>query len=228
MKGLGLIGKKVGMTTIFDANGNAIPVTVLNLGPCFVIQKKTVATDGYDAIQLGFEKIKARYERRKVDGKVVRKAVNPNKPAAGHFKKANVEPLRHLFEFRVSNVDAYQVGQEVKLEEVLKEDALVDIMGVSKGRGFAGGVKRWHYKGGHETHGSMHHRAPGSIGASSAPSRVYKNQHMPGHMGSRKVTVMNMKIVKVDSEKNMVLVRGAVPGANGGVVVCRQAALSAK
>jgi len=228
MKGLGLIGKKVGMTTIFDTKGNAIPVTVLNVGPCFITQKKTVATDGYNAIQVGFEKIKTRYERRKVNGKITKKVVAPNRPIAGHFKKANVEPMKHLFEFRLNDVEKFQVGQELKINEIFQEETVVDVVGISKGKGFAGGVKRHHWKGGHETHGSMHHRAVGSIGASSSPSRVYKNQSMPGRMGGVRVTVQNVKVVKVDAEKNMLLIRGAVPGFNGGLIVCKQAILASK
>lgn len=226
MKSLGLLGRKLGMTTIFDADGNSIPVTVLALGPCFVVQKKTVATDGYNAIQIGFEKAKARFERRRVNGKVVKKMVFPNKPLAGHFKKAKLEAMQNLIEFRVEDIDKYEVGQELKAEQIFGENARVDVMGISKGRGFAGGVKRWHYKGGPETHGSMFHRAPGSIGASSAPSRVYKNQHMPGRMGGKRVTVQNIKVVKIDAEKNVVLVNGAVPGVKGGLIVCKQAVLA--
>ena len=179
MKSIGLLGRKIGMTTIFDESGNAVPVTLLSMGPCYVSQKKTVAKDGYDAIQLGFEKTKSRYERRKVSGKIVRKLVAPNRPMAGHFKKANIDPLKHMVEFRGMEVEKYQIGQELKVADVFEADTRVDVTGVSKGRGFAGGVKRWHYKGGHTTHGSMHHRAPGSIGASSDPSNVHKNKHMP-------------------------------------------------
>lgn len=228
MKSLGLLGRKVGMTTIFDDKGNSIPVTVLALGPCYVVQKKTVATDGYNAIQIGFEKAKARYERRRVNGKVVKKVVFPNKPLSGHFKKANLEAMQNLIEFRVEDIDKYQVGQELKVDQIFGENLRVDVMGISKGRGFAGGVKRWHWKGGSETHGSMFHRAVGSIGASSSPSRVYKNQSMPGRMGGKKVTVQNIKVVKIDADKNMVLVNGAVPGARGGLVVCKQAVLAQK
>lgn len=228
MKGLGLLGKKVGMTTIFDENGNAIPVTVLSVGPCFVVQKKTVETDGYNAIQVGFEKARTTYERRKVEGKTTKKMVTPNKPATGHFKRANLDPLKHLVEFKTDDVEKFQLGQELKLSEIFEQDARIDVVGISKGRGFAGGVKRWHYLGGPETHGSMFHRAPGSIGASSDPSRVTKNKHMPGHMGSKRVTVMNLKVVRVDAEKNMLLVGGAVPGAKGGLVVCRRAILAQK
>jgi len=226
MKSLGLLGRKLGMTTIFDGKGNSIPVTVLALGPCFVVQKKTVATDGYNAIQIGFEKINTKHERRHVNGKVVRKVVTPNKPMAGHFKKANLDPLNNLIEFRVEDVEKYQLGQELKAETIFQENTCIDITGLSKGRGFAGGVKRWHYKGGHATHGSMHHRAPGSIGSSSSPSRVLKNQHMPGRMGGKKVTVQNIKVVKIDTEKNILLVNGAVPGAKGGLIVCKHAVLA--
>ena len=205
----GIIGIKLGMTQVFAADGTSVPCTVLQAGPCVVVQRRTTQKDGYDAIQLGLVEFV--------------KPQRINRPMTGHFKKAGVPPLRLLREFRLeAPADETKVGDRV-LVDGFAPGEVVDVTGVSKGKGFAGGVKRWHYRGGDETHGSMHHRAPGGIGASSFPSRVWKGQHFPGHMGHERVTVKNLRVVKVDSEENLLLVRGAVPGPAGGYLLIRKA-----
>ncbi len=202
----GIIGKKLGMTQIFTENGTTIPVTVIEAGPCYVTQKKTVDIDGYDAVQLGFEDIKE---------KLV------NKPAAGHFKKAGVSAKRHLKEFRLENASDMNVG-DVVAADTFANGEKVDITGITKGHGYTGAVKRW---GNHilkMTHGTGPvHREVGSMGACSSPSRVYKNKKMAGQYGNEQVTVLNLEIVKIDAEKNLVAVKGAVPGARGGIVFIR-------
>lgn len=202
---IGLIGKKVGMTQLFDENGKAVPVTVIEAGPCPVVQRKTAGSDGYEAIQIGF-----RSEP---------KAKKVTKPLKGHFDKAKVAPMKHLKEFRleVPETAEYAVGQVLTVA-LFQVGEKVRVTGVTKGKGFQGGVKRWGYLGGPETHGSMFHRAPGSIGASSFPSRVFKGHHMPGRMGGETTTVKGLKVVKVIPEQNLVLVRGAVPGPSGGLL----------
>ena len=202
----GILGKKIGMTQVFRADGQVVPVTVLKTGPCVVTQRKTPATDGYDAIQLGF-----------VEGK--RKV---NKPIAGHLKKANVENVRFQREFRLNGGGDYKAGDRILADEFKPNDK-VDVIGVSKGRGFAGFVKRHNFRGGDASHGSMHHRAPGSIGASSFPSRVFPGMRSAGHMGNAQVTVRNLEVVEVDTEDNVLLVKGAVPGPNGSYVLVRRA-----
>jgi large subunit ribosomal protein L3 len=202
----GILGKKIGMTQVFRADGQVVPVTVLKTGPCVVTQRKTEATDGYDAIQLGL-----------VEGK--RKA---NKPIAGHLKKANVENVRFQREFRLNGEGDFKPGDRI-LADSFKPNDKVDVIGVSKGRGFAGFVKRHHFRGGEASHGSMFHRAPGSIGASSFPSRVFPGMRGAGHMGNAQVTVRNLEIVEVDAEDNFLLVKGAVPGPNGSYVLVRRA-----
>lgn len=202
----GIIGKKLGMTQIFTENGASIPVTVIEAGPCYVTQKKTVDTDGYDAVQLGFEDIKEKHV---------------NKPAAGHFKKAGVSAKRHLKEFRLENTSDVNVG-DVVAADTFAAGEKVDITGITKGHGYTGAVKRW---GNHilkMTHGTGPvHREVGSMGACSSPSRVYKNKKMAGQHGNEQVTVLNLEIVKIDAEKNLVAVKGAVPGARGGIVFIR-------
>ena len=202
----GIIGKKLGMTQIFAENGEAIPVSVIEAGPCYVTQKKTVDTDGYEAVQLGFEDIRE---------KLV------NKPAAGHFKKAGVSAKRHLKEFRLENAADMNVGDVVAVDTFAAGDK-VDITGITKGRGYTGAVKRW---GNHilkMTHGTGPvHREVGSMGACSSPSRVYKNKKMAGQYGNEQVTVLNLEVIKIDAEKNLVAVKGAVPGARGGIVFIR-------
>ncbi len=202
----GIIGKKLGMTQIFAENGAAIPVTVIEAGPCFVVQKKTEATDGYEAVQLGFEDIRE---------KLV------TKPAMGHFKKAGVSAKRHLKEFRLEDAASMNVG-DVVAADTFASGEKVDITGITKGRGYTGAVKRW---GNHilrMTHGTGPiHRQVGSMGACSTPSRVYKNKKMAGQYGNEQVTVLNLEVIKIDAEKGLIAVKGAVPGAKGGIVFIR-------
>jgi large subunit ribosomal protein L3 len=205
----GLIGRKLGMTQVFGEDGNMIPVTVVQLGPCTVVGVRTQATHGYDALQLGFEP----------------KKKNVTKAMAGVYKKAGVPaPMKVLREIRLQKTEAvasYQVGQSLTAE-IFSPGELVDVMGVTKGKGFQGGVKRHGWAGGDATHGSMFHRAPGSIGASSDPSRVWPGHHLPGRMGGDRRTTLNLSVVRVLPEQNLVLVRGAVPGANGSLVMIRK------
>ena len=204
----GIIGKKLGMTQLFGPDGTMTPVTVIKAGPCIVVQKKTVNTDGYNAVQLGL-----------VEDKPPRRI---NKPTEGHFKRAGVPPTRVLREVRVTeSEDATNVGDKV-LVDIFTEDDLVDIIGKSKGRGFAGFVKRHNFGGGRATHGSMFHRAPGGIGASAYPSRVFKVTKMAGHMGDARVTLKNLRVVAVDSDHNLLMIRGAVPGPNGAYVLIKK------
>lgn len=200
-----IIGKKIGMTQIFDENGKVIPVTVVEAGPCVVVQKKTVEKHGYEAIQVGF-------------GEVREKLLN--KPAKGQFVKAGVSLRRTLKEFRLENAAEYEVGQEIKAD-IFEAGDKVDVSGVSKGKGFQGVIKRWNAQRGPMTHGSKFHRAPGSMGASSDPSRTFKNKHMPGHMGAVNTTVLNLEVVKVIPEKNLILIKGGIPGANKATVVIK-------
>lgn len=199
----GIIGKKVGMTQIFDESGKVIPVTVIEAGPCVVVQKKTVENDGYCAVQLGFGDIRAK---------------RVNKPEAGHFKKADVALKRTLKEFRFADTESLNVGDIIKADTFAAGD-VVDVSGTSKGKGFAGTIKRHNNSRIKETHGSGPvHRHAGSMGACSSPSRIFKGKGMPGHMGSEKVTVQNLVVVKVDTENNLIAIKGAVPGPNGGTV----------
>ena len=200
-----ILGKKIGMTQIFTEDGLVIPVTVIEAGPVTVVQKKTVETDGYNAIQVGY-----------VDAKD--KALT--KPEKGHFAKAGVANKRVLKEFRLEDDSAYNVGDEIKAD-VFAEGDKIDVTGISKGHGYAGTVKRWGTHRGPMTHGSGYHRGVGSMGACSTPSRVMKNKRLPGHMGVEQVTVQNLDVVKVDAEKNIILVKGAVPGPKGGVVTIK-------
>ena len=202
-----IIGKKVGMTQIFDENGRVIPVTVVEAGPCVVVQKKTIEKDGYEAIQVGF-------------GDVREKLVNS--PRKGHFAKAGVSLRRTLKEFRLENANEYEVGQEITADVFVAGDK-VDVSGVSKGKGFQGPIKRHGQSRGPESHGSRYHRRPGSMGACSYPGRVFKNKKMPGHMGAKNTTVLNLEVVKVIAEKNLILVKGGIPGANKSTVVIRDA-----
>ena len=202
----GILGKKVGMTQIFTDKGVVIPVTAVEAGPMVVTQIKTVDKDGYNAIQIGFEDAKE---------KVL------NKPKKGHLAAANVLK-KHLKEFRVDSVEGYTVGQEIKAD-VFEAGAKIDVTGISKGKGFQGPIKRHGQSRGPETHGSRYHRRPGSMGACSYPGRVFKNKKLAGHMGSVKVTVQNLEVVKVDADKNLILVKGAIPGAKGSVVTIKEA-----
>ena len=204
----GILGKKIGMTQVFRADGQVVPVTLLKAGPCMVVQRKTPTTDGYDAVQLGLLEFI--------------KPARINKPLTGHLKKAGVEGARFVREFRLRPGDNdFKPGDKVLVDE-FKPKEKVDVIGVSKGRGFAGVVRRHHFGGGDATHGGMHHRAPGSIGASSYPSRVLPGMRMGGHMGDEQVTVRNLEIVDVDLEDNLLVVKGAVPGPNGAYVLVRR------
>jgi large subunit ribosomal protein L3 len=202
----GILGKKLGMTQVFDADGKMIPVTVIEAGPCTVIQKKTVQNDGYEAIQIGFQS---------------KKAQRVNKAQMGHFRTAGKGAFAVLQEVEIPD-PSIEVGAEIKVD-MFKEGDFVDVCGQSKGRGFTGVMKRWNFAGGRATHGSMFHRAPGSIGASAYPSRVIKNMKMAGHYGNEKTTTLNLKVVAVHPEKNLLLVRGSVPGSKDGMVFVRHA-----
>lgn len=197
-----ILGKKVGMTQIFDDEGEVIPVTVIEAGPCSVVQKKTEEKDGYKAIQLGFGEAK--------ESKL-------NKPLKGHFDKYGVEPKEYIREVRINEEDEYEVGDEIKADIFAVGDR-VDVTGTSKGKGFAGTVKRWNFNLGPKTHGSRNYRLPGSIGASADPARVFKGKKMPGRMGREQVTIQNLKVAKVDPEKNILAVKGAVPGPKKALV----------
>lgn len=201
----GLIGRKMGMTQVFGEDGKHVPVTVIQAGPCPVVEVREKTRHGYNALQLGFEP----------------KTKNVTKPQAGHFKKAGVPTLRVLKELRLEKVDGYKVGQTLTVG-LFSPDQLVDVSGVSKGKGFQGGVKRHGWHGGGASHGSMFHRAPGSIGASSDPSRVWPGHRLPGRMGGDRRTVLNLRVVRVFPEQNLLVVRGAVPGPIGSLVVVRK------
>jgi large subunit ribosomal protein L3 len=205
----GIIGRKVGMTQVFAKDGTAVPGTVLKAGPCVVVQAKVSATDGYEAVQLGL---------------VEERPARVRKPLAGHYKKAGVPPTRVRREVKVAaGAEAPKAGDQVLVNGVFADGDRVDVIGISRGKGFQGVVKRHHFRGGAATHGSMFHRAPGSIGASSFPSRVVKGMRAAGRMGADRVTTRNLKVVQVDAENNILVVRGAVPGAAGGYVVIRKA-----
>ena len=206
-----LLGKKLGMTQIFDKNGKVIPVTVIEAGPCTVVQIKTKDADGYEAVQLGFGEVKA--------NKVT-------KPKAGHFKKANVEPKKHLREFRLEEI-SYNVGDELKADIFTAGEA-VDITGTTKGKGFQGVIKRHGQSRGPMGHGSMYHRRPGSMGPTSTPGRVFKGKRLPGHMGMEQVTIQNLEIVSVDLDKNVILVKGSVPGNKGAILKIKDSVKSSK
>lgn len=200
-----IIGKKLGMTQIFDENGKIVPVTVVEAGPCVVVQKKTVEKDGYDSIQVGF-------------GDVREKLVN--KPKKGHFAKAGVALKRIVKEFRLEDISSYEVGKEITAD-IFEKGEKIDVSGVSKGKGFQGTIKRWNAHRGPMSHGSKFHRAPGSMGGSSDPSRTFKNKKLPGHMGNVNTTVLNLQVAKVIKEKNVILIKGGIPGPNKGIVVIR-------
>ncbi len=199
---LGLIGKKLGLTQIFSKDGRIVPVTVIQAGPCCIVQKKTRDRDGYTALQLGFGS---------------KKSKNISKPLQGHFKTAGTGGFAVLQEVRVDDVSPYDVGKEITLS-IFKVGDKVKISGISKGKGFAGVMKRWNFKGGANTHGSMFHRAPGSIGASADPSRVLKGKRMPGHLGAEKVTIKNIEVVEIRAKEHLLLVKGSVPGAKNSIV----------
>ena len=200
---MGLLGKKIGMTRIYSEQGQAIPVTVIEAGPCVILQKKTEAREGYNAIQVGFGS---------------KKESRINKPEAGHFKAAAKGGFYHIREFRVTDTEAYELGQEIQLAEIVKIGDEVHISGKSKGRGFQGVIKRYGFKGGRKTHGSNFHRRPGSIGCSATPSRVVKGKKMPGRMGGELITKKNLTVVDVRADENIMLVKGSVPGAKQGLL----------
>ena len=203
----GIIGRKVGMTQIVDENGNVIPVTLREAGPCPVVQVKTVETDGYNAVQLGFGEVK----EKKV-----------NKPEKGHFTKVKVTPVKHLREFRLADVSNVKPGDEIKAD-IFQAGEAVDIQGTTKGKGFQGVIKRHGQHRGPMGHGSMYHRRPGSMGPTSTPGRVFKGKKLPGHMGVDTVTIQNLKVVRVDMDKNVILVKGSVPGNKGAILKIKDA-----
>ncbi|SDZ31677.1 LSU ribosomal protein L3P [Proteiniborus ethanoligenes] len=207
-----ILGKKVGMTQIFTEEGIVIPVTVIEVGPMKVVQKKSVEKDGYNAIQVGYDNVK--------DKKV-------NKPLKGHFNKANVEFKKYLREIKVNNIDGYEIGQEIKADIFTVGDK-VDVIGTSKGKGFQGVIKRYNYGRGPMTHGSKYHRGIGSMGGSATPSRILKGKKMPGQMGRERVTVQNLEVVRVDAENNFLLVKGAVPGPKGGFITIKETVKASK
>lgn len=206
-----LLGRKLGMTQIFSEHGKVIPVTVIEAGPCTVVQVKTKDADGYDAVQLGFGDVKA----KKV-----------TKPTAGHFKKVNVEPKKHLREFRLEEI-SYNVGDELKAD-LFTAGEFVDITGTTKGKGFQGVIKRHGQSRGPMGHGSMYHRRPGSMGPTSTPGRVFKGKKLPGHMGMQTVTIQKLEVVNVDLDKNVILVKGSVPGNKGAILKIRNSVKSSK
>ena len=206
-----IVGKKIGMTQVFTDDGRLVPVTVVEAGPCKVVQKKTTESDGYEAVQVGFDTYAENRAQKLV-----------NKPMAGHFKKADVAPTRYLREFRLDNVAELEVGNELTVAQ-FEAGEKIDVSGISKGHGFTGAIQRWNQHTGPMAHGSKYHRGVGSMGANSDPSRVFKNKHMAGHYGVERVTVQNLEIVKVDAERNLLLIKGAVPGPNGGLLEVRNA-----
>jgi large subunit ribosomal protein L3 len=205
----GILGKKLGMTQVFTADGTVVPVTVIQAGPCVVLQKKEVTTDGYEAIQLGFED---------------KKEHRANKPEIGHAKKANTTPKKFVREIRGMNPAEYELGQEIKVD-LFQEGEIVDVTGTSKGKGFAGAIKRHNQARGPMSHGSRYHRGPGSLGP-IAPNRVFKGQTLPGRMGGERVTIQNLEIVKVDTDNNLLLVKGSIPGPRNSYVIVKSAVKS--
>ena len=208
----GLIGKKIGMTQIFDEKGLVIPVTVIEAGPCVVAQVKTVETDGYDAIQLGFGEVKAKHI---------------NKPEMGHFAKSKLEAKKYLREFRLDDISTFKVG-DVVTADIFAAGEKVDIQGTSKGKGFQGVIKRHGQHRGPMGHGSMYHRRPGSMGATSTPGRVFKGKKLPGHMGRVTITIQNLDVIRVDMDKNVILVKGSVPGPKGAILKVKSAIKATK
>ncbi|MGI6365852.1 MAG: 50S ribosomal protein L3 [Bacillota bacterium] len=207
----GILGKKIGMTQMFDQDGNVVPVTVLQAGPCPVVQKKTVATDGYDAIQVGF---------------IEQKEQRLNKPELGHFKRANVAPARYLAELKLDNAQEFEVGQELRVDMFEAGDR-IDVTSISKGKGYAGSIKRHNQRRGPMSHGSHYHRGPGSLGGVDA-ARVFKGRPLPGRMGGERVTVQNLEIVKVDPERNLLIVKGSMPGVRGALLRIRDSVKNRK
>ena len=206
-----ILGKKIGMTQIFVSDGRLVPVTVVEAGPCTVVMVKTEDRDGYEAIQVGFGELSEQRAKKLL-----------NKPELGHFAKAGVAPARHLREFRFEDVSSYSVGDTIKCD-VFAEGDKIDVIGTSKGHGYTGAIQRWNQHTGPMAHGSKYHRGVGSLSANSDPSRVFKNKHMAGQYGGERVTVQNLEIVQVDAERNLLMIKGAIPGANGSLVMVRDA-----
>ena len=208
-----IMGKKIGMTQVFTEEGLSLPVTVIEAGPCTVVQKKTEENDGYAAIKLGFVNA--------VDKRM-------NKPDKGQFSKYKISPKKFLKEARLADISSYEVGQEITVDTMFAAGDKIDVSGISKGKGFQGTIKRYGHKGGAETHGSMYHRRVGSMGANTHPARVFKGKKLPGHMGYDNVTIQNLDVVRVDAERNLILVKGAVPGAKGALLIIRDSVKSGK
>lgn len=206
-----IVGKKIGMTQIFTEDGRLVPVTVIEAGPCTVVQTKTVETDGYNAVRVGFGDLTENRAKKLL-----------NKPELGLFAKTGVSAKRTLREFRFEDCSSYKVGDEIKVDQFASGEK-IDITGTSKGHGFTGAIQRWNQHTGPMAHGSKYHRGVGSLSANSDPSRVFKNKHMSGHYGVDRVTVQNLEVVKVDAERNLLMVKGAVPGPNGGLLIVRDA-----
>lgn len=212
MPGKGLIGRKLGMTQIFDEDGLRVPVTVIEAGPCLVVQRRTQDRDGYEAIQLGFGEVRP--------NKV-------NKPLKGHFESKGLQPQRRLQEIRVDNADDYEVGQTIKVD-IFNVNEYVDVTGLSKGKGFQGAIKRHGFGRGPQSHGSKYHRGPGGLSGSAMPSRVFKGRKLPGRMGGKRVTTRGLRVVKVDPDRNLLFVKGSVPGSRGGFVLIRSTTVARK
>lgn len=204
----GILGKKLGMTQYFNESGEIVPVTVVEVTPNYVVQKKIKEKEGYNALQLGFGE---------------KKITRVTKPMLGHFKKAGERAFYFLKEVKFDNVEQFEVGQQISVSDVFSEGEFIDVTALSKGKGFQGVMKRHNFKGGRATHGSMFHRAPGSAGSSAFPSRVWKGKRYPGHMGNERVTIQNLKIEKIFADRNIVLIRGAIPGANNSLVIIKNA-----
>jgi large subunit ribosomal protein L3 len=208
-----ILGKKIGMTQVFNESGLSIPVTVIEAGPCTVIQCKTVDSDGYNAIKVGFVDI----TEKKL-----------NKPEKGQFSKLKLAPKKFLREFRLEDGVTFEVGHDIKIEEMFQAGERVDVSGISKGKGFQGTIKRYGQKGGPESRGSMYHRRPGSMGSNTTPARVFKGKKLPGHMGVDKITIQNLDVVRVENERNLLLVKGAVPGPKGALLVIKNTVKTVK
>ncbi|MEA5004471.1 MAG: 50S ribosomal protein L3 [Christensenella sp.] len=205
-----ILGEKVGMTQIFTEDGRVVPVTVVKAGPCVIVQKKTVESDGYNALQIGFGEIKEK---------------NVNKPKKGHFSKVKATPTRYLREFRLEDASELEAGTEIKAD-VFEAGEKIDVSATSKGKGFQGNIVRWGQHRGPMSHGSRYHRRPGSMGACASPAKVMKGKRLPGHMGVEKITVQNLEVVKVDVDKNLILIKGAIPGSKGGLVTIKKSVKS--
>ena len=208
-----ILGKKIGMTQVFDENGTVIPVTVIQAGPCAVVQKKTVENDGYTAVKLGFEDV----PEKKL-----------NRPEKGLFSKINTAPKKYLREFRTEDIDRFEIGQQINVADMFSNGDRIDVSGISRGKGFQGVMKRFGSSRGPESQGSKYHRRVGPLGAGTSPGRVFKGKKLPGRMGRDKVTVLNLNVVRVDSERNLLLVKGAVPGPKGGLVIVRETVKSGR